>query len=299
MLAIPNFSEGRDQRRIAALADAMTTVEGVRLLDVHCDPDHNRTVYTLADVNPEPSSGLADALTNGAGAAIEQLDIATHAGSHPYVGMLDVAPIVYMDDGERGAACAQALVLGERLGDELGIPVFLYGALSDWRVTRAQIRRGGPAALQRRLDAGELTPDFGPRQLHPRAGAVLVSARAPLVAFNVELAPPATLETAQRIAALIRDGGPEGLPSVRAIGLTLPHRDDVAQVSTNVEDYRRTNLATLVSAIARHATPLRAECVGLPPREAFDGFPDDLPVANRRYLEDALPSGAENAPDTD
>ncbi len=304
MLAIPNFSEGRDPRAIASVARALTSVEGVRLLDTHTDPDHNRTVYTLAPAAGHQASSngapsLADALTAGAAEAIVQLDIATHTGSHPHAGMLDVAPIVYMDEGERGAACAQALVLAERLGGELQIPVFLYGALKEGRVTRAQIRRGGPAELQRRVQAGELTPDFGPAKLHPRAGAVLVSARPPLIAFNVELEPPATLATAQRIAALIREGGPEGLPGVRAIGLTLPHRDGIAQVSTNVEDYRQTNLAMLVAAIAKHATPARAEVVGLPPRVAFDGFPDGLPVANRRYLEDALGSAAENAWDTD
>jgi glutamate formiminotransferase / 5-formyltetrahydrofolate cyclo-ligase len=299
LLAIPNFSEGRDPQRIAALARALTGVAGVQLLDTHSDPDHNRTVYTLAAARPQSGSpSLADSLTAGAAEAIAQLDIAAHGGSHPYVGMLDVAPIVYMDDGERGDACAQALVLGERLGSELGIPVFLYGVLTGGRVTRADMRRGGPANLQSRIDSGELTPDFGPRRLHPRAGAVLVSARPPLIAFNIELAPPATLAAAQQIAALIREGGEEGLPTVKAIGLTLPHRDDIAQVSTNVEDYRQTNLATVVAAVARHATPVRAEVVGVPPRAAFDGFPDDLPVANRRYLEDALRSASENAPDT-
>jgi glutamate formiminotransferase len=299
MLAIPNFSEGRDPQRIAALAQALTSTPGVRLLDVHSDPDHNRSVYTLADVGGGPVAGLAESLAAGAAAAIELLDIASHEGSHPHVGMLDVAPIVHIDESERGAACAQALVLADRLGSDLQIPVFLYGALTEWRVTRADIRRGGPWALQNRIDTGELTPDFGPRRLHPRAGAVLVSARPPLIAFNVELAPPATLRTAQEIAALIREGGPEGLPAVKAIGLTLPHRDDIAQVSTNVEDYRRTNLAALIAAIRRHATPVRAEVVGVPPRAAFDGFPDDLPVANRRYLEDALQSAADGARNTD
>jgi glutamate formiminotransferase/glutamate formiminotransferase/formiminotetrahydrofolate cyclodeaminase len=288
MLAIPNFSEGREPQRITAIADALMSVAGVRLLDIHSDPDHNRSVYTLAEVGTGARASLADALTAGAARAIELLDIAIHDGSHPHVGTLDVAPMVYMDESERGAACAQALVLGERLGDELEIPVFLYGVLTDSRVTRADIRRGGPWALQNRIDDGELTPNFGPRRLHPRAGAALVGARPPLIAFNVELAPPATLQTARQIAALIRDGGPEGLPAVRAIGLTLPNRDDVAQISTNVEDYRRTTLAALVAAIARHATPVRTEVVGLPPRAAFDGFPEDLPVANRRYLEDAL-----------
>jgi glutamate formiminotransferase len=288
MLAIPNFSEGRDPQRIASIEAALTSVAGVRLLDIHSDPDHNRTVYTLADVGGGPPANLADSLTAGAARAIELLDIAAHEGSHPHVGVLDVAPIVYMREAERGIACAQALVLGERLGGELKIPVFLYGALTAWRVARADVRRGGPRGLQNRIDAGELTPDFGPRRLHPQAGAVLVSARPPLIAFNVELAPPATLATARQIAALIREGGAEGLPAVRAIGLTLPHRDGVAQISTNVEDYHRTTLAELVAAIAKHATPIRAEVVGVPPRAAFDGFPDDLPVANRRYLEDAL-----------
>ncbi len=130
MLAIPNFSEGRDLSVIAALAQALTSVPGVRLIDTHSDPDHNRTVYTLT--GSTEGTGLADALTQGAIAAIERLDVATHRGSHPYVGMLDVAPIVYMEDRERGSACAQALVLGERLGSELGIPVFLYGVLTDW-----------------------------------------------------------------------------------------------------------------------------------------------------------------------
>jgi glutamate formiminotransferase / 5-formyltetrahydrofolate cyclo-ligase len=294
MLAIPNFSEGRDPGRIAALAEALASVDGVRLLDTHTDPDHNRCVYTLAAVDggggagAEPSVPLVDALIAGAARAIEVLDVAVHDGSHPRTGALDVAPIVYMDDSERGAACAQALTLGDRLGHELEIPVFLYGLLTEFRVTRAEVRRGGLQLLRQRMDSGELVPDFGPRGLHPRAGAVLVSARQPLIAFNVELAPPATLATAREIAALIREGGEEGLPSVRAIGLTLPNRQDVAQVSTNVEDYRQTNLATLVAAIARHARPIGAEVVGVPPRAAFDGFPDDLPVMNRRYLEDAL-----------
>ena len=177
-------------------------------------------------------------------------------------------------------------MLGDRLGHELELPVFLYGELAQGR-TRAELRRGGPAALANRIRSGELRPDFGPKELHPTAGAVLVAARPPLVAFNVELAPPATLEDAKAIAARIREGGPEGLESVRAIGLWLSARD-VAQVSTNVEDHRATALVRVIDAIARHATPSRAELVGLAPRAAFDGFPDGLPVANRRVVEDAL-----------
>ena len=298
LLAIPNFSEGRDRARLDAIGAALVAGGAVSLLDIHSDPDHNRSVYTLwqrSETGGAPGASgapLADALTAGASRAIDLLDIATYRGAHPHVGILDVAPIVYMEDSERGAACAQALVLADRLGSELEIPVFIYGELSGGLVTRAQIRRGGPQALQARIDAGELRPDFGPARLDPRAGAVLVAARGPLVAFNVELAPPANLETARRIAALIREGGPEGLPAVRAIGLTLAHRDGVAQVSTNLEDYRRTNATAVLEAIARHARPLRAEVVGLPPRAAFDGFPEELPVLHRRHLEDAVATAA-------
>jgi glutamate formiminotransferase len=239
-------------------------------------------VFTLAG---RPGR-LAAAVLGGAAEAVRRLDIERHVGIHPRTGAVDVAPIVYLDPGGRGPACAEALVLGDLLGHELELPVFLYGELAEGR-TRAELRRGGPARLAERIEHGELRPDFGPRRLHPTAGAVLVAARPPLVAFNVELAPPATLEDARAIAALIREGGSEGLESVRAIGLWLDARG-VAQVSTNVEDHRAVPLARVVEAVARHATPTAAELVGLAPRAAFEGFPEELPVANRRTVEDAL-----------
>jgi glutamate formiminotransferase len=278
LLAIPNVSEGRDGRAIEAIGAAFDA----RLLGIHSDPDHHRSVFTLAGT---PGS-LAGAVLGGAAEVVRRIDLDRHEGIHPRVGAIDVAPIVYLDPGERGAACAEALVLGDLLGQTLELPVFLYGELAQGR-TRAELRRGGPATLAERIAAGELRPDFGPRRLHPSAGAVLVAARPPLVAFNVELAPSATLEDAKAIATRIREGGPEGLEGVRAIGLWLDARG-VAQVSTNVEDHRRVPLAEVIAAIARHATPSRAELVGLAPRAAFEGFPDELPVANRRTVEDAL-----------
>jgi glutamate formiminotransferase / 5-formyltetrahydrofolate cyclo-ligase len=278
LLSIPNVSEGRDAGAIAAIGHAFDA----RLLDVHSDPDHHRSVFTLAG---QPGA-LAGAVCRGAAEVIRRVDLNRHEGIHPRVGAIDVAPIVYLDPADRGAASAEALVLGDLLGQELELPVFMYGELAHGR-TRAELRRGGPAALARRIDADELRPDFGPRRLHPSAGAVLVAARPPLVAFNVELAPPATDEDAKAIAAAIREGGLEGLPGLRAIGLWLDARG-VAQVSTNVEDHRRVPLTEVVAAIARHATPSRAELVGLAPRAAFEGFPEDLPVANRRTVEDAL-----------
>ena len=142
-------------------------------------------------------------------------------------------------------------------------------------------------ALAARLAGGELKPDFGPGVLHGSAGAVLVSARAPLIAFNVELAPPATISDAKAIAARIREGGSEGLDGVRAIGLWLTQRD-VAQVSMNIEDHRTIRLADVVAAIESHAAVAEAELVGLAPSRAFEGFPHDIPVRNKRLIEDAL-----------
>jgi glutamate formiminotransferase len=278
LLAIPNVSEGRDGTAISAIASAF----GDQLLDVHRDPDHHRSVFTLAG----PPGSLAPAVLAGAREALKRIDVGSHEGVHPRVGAIDVAPIVYLDEADRGAACAEALVLADLLGDQLELPVFLYGVLAAGR-TRADLRRGGPAALAARVAAGELTPDFGPRRLQGRGGAVLVAARAPLVAFNVELAAPAGLLDARQIAARIREGGADGLPGVRAIGLWLDQLG-VAQVSTNVEDHRASSLADVVAAVARHAPVSGAELVGLAPRAAFDGFPEDVPVRGKRILEDVL-----------
>jgi glutamate formiminotransferase len=278
LLAVPNFSEGCDPEAIEAIAAAFS----IRPLDVHSDPDHHRTVFTLAGAPGE----LAAAVTAGAREAVSRIDVSSHEGAHPRVGAIDVAPIVYLSDADRGAACAEALLLGDMLGEQLELPVFLYGQLARAR-TRAELRSGGPGALAARIESGEQRPDYGPHRLHPTGGAVLVAARPPLVAFNVELAPPATLEDAKAIAASIRESGPEGLPSLRAIGIWLTNRG-VAQVSTNVEDHHRTSLADVVAAVGRHARPARAELVGLAPRAAFEGFPPDIPVDNLRLIEDAL-----------
>lgn len=279
LLAYPNVSEGRDPDVIARIGAAF----GPGVLDAHSDPDHHRTAFTLAG---EPGE-LAAAVLAGTAAAVELIAIDTHAGVHPRVGAVDVAPIVHLTEADRGAAGAEALVLADRLGDELALPVFLYGTLAGGR-TRAQLRRGGPMELAERLAAGELVPDFGPPRLHPTAGAVLVAARPPLVAFNVELAAPADLEQARRIAALIREGGGEGLVGVRALGLWLDSQGR-AQVSTNVEDPEATRLAAVVAAIARHAEVAGAELVGLAPAAAFEGFPEGIPLRGYATIEDRLP----------
>ena len=280
-MAVPNVSEGRDGSVVQVLGRAFAT-DGVRLLDVHSDPDHHRSVYTLAS----PSPALSDALMAGAAEAVARIDVLSGSGSgeqrgeHPYVGALDVAPIVYLDERSRGAACAQALVLADRIGHELQVPVFLYGELAgtDQRSagTRAQLRSGGVAELAQRIATGELRPDFGPLRMHPSAGATLVSARAPLVAFNLVLAPPATVADARRIAALIRETGAEGLPGLRAIGVRLG--DAQAQVSMNVERPFQTPLALVVERVRAHAEIAHGELVGLAPSAAFLDFPADIPV---------------------
>jgi glutamate formiminotransferase / 5-formyltetrahydrofolate cyclo-ligase len=278
LLAVPNVSEGRDRGVIDVLARAFDA----RLLDVHSDPDHNRSVFTLT----APPGKLAAAVLAGATEAVLLLDVRAHAGVHPRIGVIDVAPIVFLDTAERGAACAEALALGDMLGAELELPVFLYGELGGGR-TRAELRAGGPAGLAARIRDRELRPDFGPARLHPTAGAVMVAARPPLIAFNVELAAPATLEDAKAIAAVIREGGSAGLESVRALGLWLADRGR-AQVSTNVEDHRATPLSAVVEAVAERAVVEQAELVGLAPRAAFEGFPDDVPVRGLTTIEDAL-----------
>lgn len=269
-MSVPNVSEGRDPEAIAAIGRAYAA-GGARLLDTHADPDHHRAVHTLAAA---PGT-LAQGVVAGAREALARIDLTTERGLHPHVGALDVAPVVFLDDDLRGAACAEALVLAEELG-ALGLPVYLYGLLAGGR-TRAQLRRPGA------LDG--LTPDFGPRRRDPRHGATLVAARPPLVAFNLEI--DGTVDDARRVAALVRESGAEGLEGVRALGLWLDARG-VAQVTTNVEDHRATPLAALLAAVERHAHVREAEQVGLAPARAYDGWPPRVPVRGRRTIEDAL-----------
>jgi glutamate formiminotransferase/glutamate formiminotransferase/formiminotetrahydrofolate cyclodeaminase len=271
LLAVPNVSEGRDAAAIEAIGAAFAST-GARLLDVHADADHHRSVFTLA-AGP---GHLAPALEAGAREVMARVDLRTPRGAHPHVGALDVAPVVFLDRAPRGAACAEALLLAGLLG-ELGLPVYLYGALAGGRA-RAALR--APGALD------GLAPDFGPPRRGPRHGAVLVAARAPLVAFNLELAPPATVDDARAVAARVREGGPEGLPGVRALGIELG--GGVAQLSANVEDHVEVPLERLLGAVRRHADVREAELVGLAPEAAFAGWPDDVPVRNRRTVESAL-----------
>jgi glutamate formiminotransferase / 5-formyltetrahydrofolate cyclo-ligase len=284
LMAVPNVSEGRD---LAALEAIERSLGPARFLDLHTDPDHHRAVLTLA----APQGELAPALLNLARATVERIDISSHEGIHPHVGALDVMPVVYLDDERRGAACAEALTAAGLVGEELGVPVFLYGELATRpeHTERAAIRKGGPGELRRRIEAGELVPDFGPRRAHPTAGAILAAARPPLVAFNVDLVSD-DVELARTIAAELRESG-GGLPGVRALGLYLDDRRR-AQVSTNVHDHRATPLREIVERVRERAEVAEAELIGLAPRAAFEDFPEDVPLRGfdpeRHLIEDVL-----------
>jgi glutamate formiminotransferase len=249
--AVPNFSEGRDEATISALRDAMSAP--ARLLDVHVDPDHHRSVFTLVG---EPAE-LVETLLAGIATARERIDLGRHEGAHPRIGAADVVPIVPLEPGQMEHARETALELARRVGGDLGLPVFLYAELAPARGP-AFFRRGGPTELQRRIDAGELAPDFGPPQLDERAGGVIVGARRPLIAFNVNLRGP--LESARAVAAVVREAG-GGFPGVRALGLDLP-RAGVVQVSMNVEDWEAAALHEIVARIEAEAAAHDAEVIG-------------------------------------
>ncbi len=261
--AVPNFSEGRDGATIAAIGEALSG--HARLLDVHADADHHRSVFTLAGQERE----LVEALVAGIACARERIDLRRHEGAHPRVGAADVVPLVAVRAEDMERARAAALELAGRVGGELGLPVFLYGELGGGRGP-AFLRKGGPAELQRRIDAGEVVPDFGPGRLDPSAGAVLVGARRPLIAFNVNLG-TVDLEIARKIAAVVREAG-GGFPGVRALGFALPSRG-LVQVSMNVEDPDRAALHEIVARVRAEATErgvetAGSELVGLLPAES-------------------------------
>ncbi len=249
--AVPNFSEGREEAVVDALRGALSAP--ARLLDVHVDADHHRSVFTLVGEADE----LVETLLAGVACARDRIDLRRHEGAHPRIGAADVVPIVPITRGDMELAKATARELARRIGDEVGLPVFLYGELAPGRGP-AFFRRGGPEELQRRIDAGELAPDFGPARLDERAGGVVVGARRPLIAFNVNLR--GELEAAKAVAAVVRETG-GGFPGVRALGLDLP-RAGVVQVSMNVEDWEAAALHEIVARIESEAAKHGAEVAG-------------------------------------
>ena len=263
--AVPNVSEGRDNAVIEAVGRAFAG--DAALLDVHSDADHHRSVYTLAGDAPS----LVEALLSGISEARALVDLRAHSGVHPRIGAVDVVPLVPILTGDMEAAKTAALEVAARVGAELTLPVFLYGEVGYGR-RPAFFRRGGLEALRRRVEEEELAPDAGPSRLDARFGAVLVGARRPLVAYNVDLSTD-DVAAARDIAAAIRESG-GGMPGVQAIGLHLP-RSGRVQVSMNLLDVERSPLHEVVERVSREAAARGiavsgGELVGLVPERVFD-----------------------------
>jgi len=267
---VPNFSEGRRKEVVDAIAQAIALVPGVRVLDRQMDADHNRSVITLVG----DRTAVAQAAFRGAQKAVELIDMSMHHGEHPRVGALDVLPFVPIAGVTMDDCVALARSVGKRIADELQVPVYLYQAAATRLDRRAlpDVRRGEYEGLKTEIETNpDRTPDFGPRRLHPTAGACIVGARPVLIAWNVNLR-TADIRVAKRIAKAIRESD-GGLPAVRAKGFELADRG-LVQVSMNMVDYRKTSLVQAYEAIRSLAAKegveiAESEIVGLVPLDAL------------------------------
>lgn len=266
---VPNFSEGRRPEVIAAIRDAIAAVEGTVILDVSSDPSHNRTVVTFV----APVASAASAAFAGIAKAAELIDLNKHEGEHPRIGATDVCPFIPLEGTSMEDCIVLARTLGERVGKELGIPVFLYerAAARPDRVNLADIRRG--QFEQAKVDLGKdpnRVPDFGPNAIHATAGATVIGARPFLVAFNVYLGGRENLPVAKAVAKAVR-GSSGGLKGVKGLGLEI---DGQAQVSMNLVDLDVTPLHRAYEMVRMEAealgvTPTWSEIVGLVPERAL------------------------------
>lgn len=286
---VPNFSEGRRPEVVARLSSAVA-VPGVRLLDVSSDPDHNRSVLTLAG-DPEALHRGLLALYE---AALAEIDLRRHEGVHPRVGAVDVAPFVPLGDTPMAMAVAAAERLAAEVGDRFGLPIYLYerAARRPERRALADIRRGGFEGFGAKIADPLWTPDFGPARIHPTAGATVIGARFFLIAFNAVL-DTAEITVARAVARRVREAG-GGLPAVRAMGVYLASRGR-AQVSMNLVDFRRTSMLKALERVREEAAGLDArvietEVVGLVPEEAVLGVGGEALLLPRPVpiLEDRL-----------
>ena len=272
---VPNVSEGRRPEVIARLAAAASSGPGVRLLDVSSDPDHNRTVLTLAG-DPE---GLHRSLLSLYETALAEIDLTRHEGVHPRVGAVDVTPFVPLGETPMELAVAAAERLGRAVAERFGLPVYLYerAARTPERRRLAVIRRGQFEGFAAKLADPAWAPDFGPARVHPTAGVTVIGARFFLIAFNAVL-DSADPEVARAVARRVRESS-GGLPAVRALGFFLARRGR-AQVSMNLVDYRQTPLLKALDRVRREAEALGArvvetELIGLAPEEAILGAARD------------------------
>ena len=267
---VPNFSEGRDSGTLDALEGAITAVPGVKLLDVQADPAHHRSVFTFV----APPDAALEAALRAMRVATERIDLTKHAGEHPRMGATDVVPFVPVRDVTMDDCVALARRLGERVAAELEIPVYLYAraATRPERERLPEIRKGEFEGLRDRIGRDPAAnPDFGPRRIHPTAGATAIGARPFLVAFNIYL-DSSDVAIAKEIAKQIRTSS-GGLPAVQASGFEVAGQ---AQVSMNLLDIDTTSPAAVFAAVAREARArgvdvLKSEVVGLVPERAILG----------------------------
>ncbi len=268
---VPNVSEGRDARVVQTLADAIRRLTTVRLVNVHADPDHHRSVFTILG----PPTAVEAAVLALADAVMAAVDMRGHTGAHPRMGALDVVPFVPLRGLGMADAVASARRVGEAIARAYDLPVYLYGAAASTpaRLSQSAVRAGQYEGLAAKLADPAWRPDYGPARFNPRLGATAVGARDVLVAYNVWLGSD-DLSAARAIARSVRESS-GGLPAVQAMGLLLERRR-LAQVSMNLLDYRRTGLAKAYDAVCAAAAGLgvavkRGELVGLAPRAAFEG----------------------------
>ena len=267
---VPNFSEGHNSGTLDALEGAITAVPGVKLLDVQADPAHHRSVFTFV----APPDAALEAALRAMRVATERIDLTKHAGEHPRMGATDVVPFVPVRDVTMDDCVALARRLGERVAAELEIPVYLYAraATRPERERLPEIRKGEFEGLRDRIGRDPAAdPDFGPRRIHPTAGATAIGARPFLVAFNIYL-DSSDVAIAKEIAKQIRTSS-GGLPAVQASGFEVAGQ---AQVSMNLLDIDTTSPAAVFAAVAREARArgvdvLKSEVVGLVPERAILG----------------------------
>jgi glutamate formiminotransferase/formiminotetrahydrofolate cyclodeaminase len=267
---VPNFSEGRRPEIVAQIRDAIAAVDGVTVLDVSSDQSHNRTVVTLV----VPVEHAVDAAFAGIKKAQELIDLTVHTGEHPRMGATDVVPFIPLEGTTMEDCIVLARTLGERVGKELQIPVFLYerAATTPARENLADVRRGEFEGIRDEMKTGAANrkPDYGPSQVHATAGAVAIGARSFLVAYNVYLGPATNLQVAKNVAKALR-GSSGGLRYVKGLGLEV---DGQAQVSMNLVDTEKTPLyraydMVKMEAQAQGVSPTWSEIVGLVPEKAL------------------------------
>lgn len=266
---VPNFSEGRDEKKLEKILDEIRSVEEVKLLDYSMDKDHNRSVVTFIG---EPEA-VVEAAYNACKKAAELIDLQNHTGEHPRMGATDVIPLIPISDVTMDDCVEYSKELGKRIGEELNISVYLYekSASSPERENLAKVRKGQYEAMGEKLKSEGWAPDFGPSELNKTAGVTAVGARMPLVAFNINL-DTSDISIAKKIAKVIRASG-GGYAFTKALGIEITERN-MAQVSMNMVDYTKSSLFRVFDTVEREAkrygvNVVGSEIIGLVPMNAL------------------------------